>query len=80
MNRTKIICTIGPASNSEEKIEALIHAGMNVARLNFSHGTHEDHLAVAKKIRKVSEKLQNPLRSHKICRGLNSLRAGEWWH
>ena len=61
MNRTKIICTIGPASNSEEKIEALIHAGMNVARLNFSHGTHEDHLAVAKKIRKVSEKLRKPV-------------------
>ena len=43
MRRTKIVCTIGPASESREKVRALITAGMDVARLNFSHGTHEEH-------------------------------------
>ncbi len=41
--RAKIVCTIGPASNSEEMIRELMLAGMDVARLNFSHGTHEEH-------------------------------------
>ncbi|SPF48812.1 pyruvate kinase [Candidatus Desulfosporosinus infrequens] len=43
MRRTKIVCTIGPASESKEKVQALLAAGMDVARLNFSHGTHEEH-------------------------------------
>ncbi|AFQ44006.1 pyruvate kinase [Desulfosporosinus meridiei] len=43
MRRTKIVCTIGPASESGEKVQALLAAGMDVARLNFSHGTHEEH-------------------------------------
>ncbi|MBC7236021.1 MAG: pyruvate kinase [Chloroflexi bacterium] len=43
MRRTKIVCTLGPATDSREMIRALIDAGMDVARLNFSHGTHEDH-------------------------------------
>ncbi len=55
--KTKIIATLGPASNSEEKIEALITAGMNIARLNFSHSTPEDHLEVAQRIRRVSERM-----------------------
>jgi pyruvate kinase len=41
MRRTKIVCTIGPATSSEERLEQLMRAGMNVARLNFSHGTHQ---------------------------------------
>ena len=45
MRRTKIICTIGPASEEKEMLKTLMSAGMNVARLNFSHGSREEHLA-----------------------------------
>ncbi len=54
MKKTKIICTLGPASETEEVISAMADAGMNVARINFSHGTHEEHakkIATVKKIR-----------------------------
>ena len=44
MRKTKIICTIGPASESEEKLRELMLAGMNVARFNFSHGSHKEQL------------------------------------
>lgn len=54
--RTKIVCTLGPSSNTEEKIDALIRAGMNVARINFSHGTHEDNGQVIRNVRKVANK------------------------
>lgn len=53
--KTKIICTVGPVSESEEKIQKLVDNGMDVARLNFSHGSHEEHLAKIHKIRKVSK-------------------------
>lgn len=53
--RTKIVCTIGPASESVETLEQLIRSGMNVARLNFSHGDHEEHLARLKNIRQAAE-------------------------
>lgn len=56
-NRTKIIATIGPASNTKEKIIQLIEAGANVFRLNFSHGTHEDHLKVINIINEVNDEL-----------------------
>jgi pyruvate kinase len=58
MRRTKIVCTIGPASDSEETIAKLITAGMNVARVNFSHGTPEYQRALIRKIRRVREALR----------------------
>src|SRR5688572_7199206 len=55
--KAKIIATIGPASMAEETLERLIHAGMNVARLNFSHGNHEQHAERIALIRRISERL-----------------------
>ncbi|MBQ5926668.1 MAG: pyruvate kinase, partial [Clostridia bacterium] len=52
MKKTKIVCTLGPSSQTKEIISAMVTAGMNVARINFSHGTHEEH---AKKIQTVKE-------------------------
>jgi len=59
--RTKIICTIGPAVSSYAKILELIDAGMNVARLNFSHGTHAEHLEVIESLKKARIEKQVPL-------------------
>ena len=61
MRKTKIVCTIGPASESEEVLRELCLNGMNVARLNFSHGTHEEHLARINRIKKVREELNLPI-------------------
>lgn len=57
IKRTKIVCTIGPASESEEKLQELMETGMNVCRLNFSHGEHDEHLARINSIKKIREKL-----------------------
>jgi pyruvate kinase len=59
--RTKIVCTIGPASRSPAILEQLILAGMNVARLNFSHGTQSEHQKVIAAIRKISSRLNKPV-------------------
>lgn len=59
--RTKIVATIGPATRSPENLKKAIYAGMNVARLNFSHGTHEEHLAVIQALRQLSKELQAPV-------------------
>jgi pyruvate kinase len=59
--RTKIVCTLGPASSERDAICSLVKAGMNVARLNFSHGTHEQHAARIQTIRGVADELKTPL-------------------
>ncbi|MEZ0391721.1 MAG: pyruvate kinase [Pseudobdellovibrionaceae bacterium] len=59
--RVKIVATIGPATNNEASLEKAIRAGMNVARLNFSHGSHEDHLKVIQNLRKLSKELRAPV-------------------
>ncbi|MGI8546440.1 MAG: pyruvate kinase [Gemmatimonadaceae bacterium] len=59
--RTKIVCTLGPATSTRESIRAIAEAGMNVARLNFSHGTHADHAERIDMVRSVSRELGRPI-------------------
>ena len=61
MRKTKIVCTLGPATNNEEKIRQLMLNGMDVARMNFSHGDHASHLATLNIIKKVREELNLPV-------------------
>ena len=88
--RTKIICTIGPQVKSLDKIIALIQAGMNVARLNFSHGTYDEHLESIQLLKKAREMLGVPLgimldtkgpeiRLGKIKNGGVTVQAGQSW-
>ena len=56
MRKAKIVCTIGPASGTEAVLRDLMRLGMDVARLNFSHGTHEEHARMIDRLRKVAEK------------------------
>ena len=85
---TKIVATIGPATSDKHSIRNLIQAGMNVARLNFSHGTYEDHADVIQHLRYFSERLGHPIaimqdlqgpkiRTGKIEGGSINLTAGE---
>lgn len=91
MIKTKIICTIGPSVNTFEKMIELIAAGMNVARLNFSHGTHEEHLKTIEIIKLARDKTKKPLaimldtkgpeiRLGKIKDGSIQLESGQRWH
>ncbi|MBR6546143.1 MAG: pyruvate kinase [Clostridia bacterium] len=61
MRKTKIVCTIGPACATEEILSEMCKAGMNVARLNFSHGTHEEHKECIDRIKRVRERLGLPI-------------------
>ena len=61
MRKTKIVCTIGPASEKPELLEKLIIAGMNVVRLNFSHGTYDEHKVRIESVKKIREKLNKPI-------------------
>ncbi|MCR4439748.1 MAG: pyruvate kinase [bacterium] len=76
MRRTKICCTIGPASACQKTIENLIRAGMDVARLNFSHGTHEEHAEAIAMIRRASEQLGVPVAIMQDLQG-PKLRIGQ---
>lgn len=59
--KTKIVCTLGPSSCDEETIEAMVRAGMNVARINVSHGSHEEHKIKIDAVKRVRERLQLPV-------------------
>ena len=61
MKKTKIVCTIGPASDSEEVLRELFKEGLNVCRLNFSHGTHEEHQIRIDRIKKMRQELNLPI-------------------
>ncbi|MDP2965754.1 MAG: pyruvate kinase [Pelolinea sp.] len=77
MNRkAKIVATLGPSSNTTRTIEALVDAGINVARLNFSHGTHESHLELIKIIRALSEEKKHPITILQDLQG-PKLRVGD---
>jgi pyruvate kinase len=74
--RTKIVCTIGPASSTPEAIDRLVAAGMDAARLNFSHGSHEEHAARARLVRDAQERAGRPLALIADLQG-PKLRVGE---
>jgi pyruvate kinase len=59
--RAKIVATLGPASQSDMMLERLIDAGMDVARLNFSHGTHDEYRDLIKRVRAAAERANSPL-------------------
>lgn len=74
--RAKIVGTIGPASEDEDKLQGLIEAGLNVARLNFSHGTHEDHAQIFARIRRLSKRMNQPITIMQDLQG-PKIRTGE---
>ncbi|HZI13728.1 MAG TPA: pyruvate kinase [Myxococcus sp.] len=91
MRRAKIVCTLGPASQSQEMLEALLENGMDVARLNFSHGSHEQHAENIAKLRAASLKvrkavgilgdLQGPkIRTGRFIKGGTELKPGATFH
>lgn len=88
MKKTKIVCTLGPSSSDEKTMEAMLKAGMNVVRLNFSHGTHEEHKKTIEKFRHVRDSLKMPaavlldtkgpeIRTGNFARGEETLEDGQ---
>ena len=88
LRKTKLIATIGPASDSLETLKAMIRAGMNVARLNFSHGNHEEHRKRLELIREAAAELNAnvgimldtkgvEIRTHRLESGSANLTTGE---
>ena len=61
MRKTKIVCTLGPATDREDVLREMMRAGMNVARFNFSHGSHEEHKARLDQLKKLREELDLPV-------------------
>src|SRR5262252_9043292 len=76
MRRTKIVCTIGPASRDPAVLARLVDAGMDVARLNFSHGTHEEHARVIAALRAFGARARRPVAILQDLAGLK-IRIGE---
>ena len=82
--RAKVVCTLGPATATDEQVAALVEAGMDVARLNFSHGTHADHEQAADRVRRAAERAGGPvglladLQGPKIRLGRFADGAVEW--
>ena len=90
MRRAKIVCTLGPATNTERRIRELVYAGMDVARLNMSHGTHDDHAEAYRLVREAADAsghgvgifadLQGPkIRLETFAGGPVQLRRGQVW-
>ena len=90
MRRAKIVCTLGPATASPRRIRELVYAGMDVARLNMSHGSHEDHAEAYRLVREASDAsghgvgifadLQGPkIRLATFAEGPVTLRRGQEW-
>lgn len=81
VTRTKIICTIGPASNTFEKMIELMEAGMSVARINFSHGTHQEHYEAIQNLKRARKELKKPLAIMLDTKGpelrLGKIKGGE---
>lgn len=77
MRKTKIICTLGPAADSDEVIRELMLAGMNVARLNFSHGSYEEHQQRIDRVKRIREELDLPVALLLDTKG-PEIRTGEF--
>ena len=73
---TRIVCTLGPASATPEVLEQLVLSGMNVARLNFSHGTHESHRQTVEALRRVVDKVDRSVAILQDLQG-HKVRVGE---
>jgi pyruvate kinase len=76
---TKIICTIGPACDTTNTLKRMAEAGMNIARLNFSHGDHDSHLMVVRRLKSLNQKLNHPISMLSDLQG-PELRTGELEH
>ena len=74
--RTKIVATIGPATQDEASLEKMIQAGVNVARLNFSHGTHKVHQVTYNRLREISQRMEKPVAIMQDLQGVK-IRTGE---
>ena len=75
--KTKIVCTLGPASQSEDVLKKLIQNGLNVCRFNFSHGSHEEHKGRMDVVKKVREELNKPVAILLDTKG-PEIRTGEF--
>lgn len=91
MRKTKIVCTLGPATDGEGVLREMMLAGMNVARFNFSHGTHPEHKARLEQVKALRRELNLPVAAmldtkgpevplKKLCRRLRDLAGGAGVH